>query len=69
LWRLSSPDAAYENGAGAVAPADLLKLKELIEQGNLKPYLARIFGLAEIAQAHALLERGGLVSKVAIKLP
>jgi NADPH:quinone reductase-like Zn-dependent oxidoreductase len=49
-------------------PADLLALKELVEQGKLKPYLARTFPLEEIAQAHALLERGGLVGKVAIEI-
>jgi NADPH:quinone reductase-like Zn-dependent oxidoreductase len=50
-------------------PADLLALKALIEQGRLKPYLAQTFPLAEIAQAHELLERGDLVGKVAIELP
>ena len=49
-------------------PADLLKLKELVEQGQLKPYLAQAFPLEEIAQAHVLLERGGLVGKVAIEI-
>jgi NADPH:quinone reductase-like Zn-dependent oxidoreductase len=49
-------------------PADLLKLKEWIEQGKLKAYLAHTLPLEEIAQAHALLERGGLVGKVAIEI-
>jgi NADPH:quinone reductase-like Zn-dependent oxidoreductase len=49
-------------------PADLLALKELVEQGKLKPYLAHTFPLGELAQAHARLERGGLVGKVAVQI-
>jgi len=49
-------------------PADLLMLKGLIEQGQLKPYLAHTLPLEEIAQAHALLEGGGLVGKVAVEI-
>jgi NADPH:quinone reductase-like Zn-dependent oxidoreductase len=50
-------------------PADLLALKALIEQEKLKPYLAQTFPVAEITQAHALLECGGLVGKVAVEIP
>lgn len=49
-------------------PADLLRLKELVEQGKLIPCIAQTFPLAELAQAHTLLERGGLVGKVAIEI-
>jgi NADPH:quinone reductase-like Zn-dependent oxidoreductase len=48
--------------------ADLLALKELVEQEKLKPCLAQTFPLEELAQAHALLERGGLVGKVAVAI-
>lgn len=49
-------------------PADLLALKELVERGHLKPIIAQAFPLAELAQAHALLERGGLVGKVGVEI-
>ena len=49
-------------------PADLLALAALIEQSQLKPCLAHMLPLEEIAQAHALLERGGLVGKIGITI-
>lgn len=50
-------------------PADLNRLRELVEQGQLKPYVARTFPLAEIAQAHEMLAQGGFVGKIALAIP
>ncbi len=49
-------------------PEDLLKIKALIEQGQLKPIIAQTFPLEEIAQAHEMLARGGFVGKVAVQI-
>lgn len=48
--------------------SDLEKIKDLIEQGKLKPYIAKIFPLEEIAQAHRMLEKGGFIGKIAIAI-
>ncbi|MGI4866231.1 MAG: NAD(P)-dependent alcohol dehydrogenase [Janthinobacterium lividum] len=47
---------------------DLVKIKALVEQGQLKPIIAQAFPLEEIAKAHELLARGGFVGKVAVEI-
>ena len=49
-------------------PDDLLKIKAWVEQGKLRPCVTQTFPLAQIAQAHAQLEHGDVVGKVAIDL-
>ena len=48
--------------------ADLSRMKKFIEQGQLKPYIAQTFPLAELAQAHEMLEHGDFVGKVAVEI-
>ncbi len=47
---------------------DLEKIKDLVEQGKLKPYIAKTFPLEQIAQAHRMLEKGGFIGKIAIAM-
>jgi NADPH:quinone reductase-like Zn-dependent oxidoreductase len=47
---------------------DLEIIKGLVEQEKLKPYIAQIFPLEEIAQAHHRLEKGGFIGKIAITM-
>lgn len=48
--------------------ADLLVLRELLEQGKLKPLIDRRFGLSEVPEAMAHLETGHPVGKIVIAL-
>lgn len=48
--------------------ADLAFLKELIEQGKLRPVIQQIYPLAQIAEAHAESERGHVVGKLVVKV-
>jgi NADPH:quinone reductase-like Zn-dependent oxidoreductase len=48
--------------------ADLTTLKELIEQGKFKSYVARTFPLEQMEQAHHMLEAGNFVGKIAISI-
>ena len=47
---------------------DLEKLAELVQEGKLKPHVAKIFPLEHIAQAHHMLEKGGFTGKIAISM-
>ncbi|RYG06241.1 MAG: NAD(P)-dependent alcohol dehydrogenase [Chitinophagaceae bacterium] len=52
-----SPDEVALNG-----------LKELVEAGQLKSYLAATFPLEQAGEAHRMLEKGGFVGKIAISI-
>ncbi len=47
---------------------DLEKIKILVEDGHLKPYVAEAFPLENITQAHQKLEAGHFVGKVAVTI-
>jgi NADPH:quinone reductase-like Zn-dependent oxidoreductase len=48
--------------------ADLEKIKGLVEQEKLKPYIAKTFPLEQIAQAHRMMEKSGFIGKIAIAI-
>ncbi|GCE23930.1 NADPH:quinone oxidoreductase [Dictyobacter kobayashii] len=43
-------------------------LRALIERGQIKPLIAKVLPLEEVAQAHQLLEQGGLAGKVVLQV-
>jgi len=45
---------------------DLEKLRELCEAGKLRPVIGRVFGLEELAAAHAISQKGGTAGKIVI---
>lgn len=47
---------------------DLMKLKDLVEQGKLRPYVARTFSLEQVGQAHQMQEDGSFVGKLALAI-
>ena len=47
---------------------DMNTLKEMLEAGELKPHVSRVFGFEEIAEAHLHLESGRTVGKVIVAL-
>ncbi|WP_207420696.1 zinc-binding dehydrogenase [Desertivirga brevis] len=48
--------------------ADLMIIKDLVELGQLKPYVAHTFPLEEIREAHRFMENESLTGKVAIEI-
>jgi len=48
--------------------SDLLRLKELVEAGNLRPMVDRKFTLAQIVEAHAYVDSGKKIGNVAITI-
>lgn len=49
-------------------PEDYAELARLLERGDVKPLVARVFPLEQAAQAFAALEAGGTVGKVVIRV-
>ncbi|WP_345233808.1 NAD(P)-dependent alcohol dehydrogenase [Olivibacter ginsenosidimutans] len=47
---------------------DLNKIKEIIEQNVFKIPVASVFSLEQIKEAHQLMEKGGFVGKIGIKI-
>lgn len=47
---------------------DLEKLAELVNEGKLKPHIAKTFPLAQIAAAHRMLEDESFLGKIAIEI-
>ena len=45
---------------------DLVALFDLLEQGKIKPLVARRFPLAEARRAHELLGEGGVIGKIVL---
>ncbi|KEO74134.1 NAD(P)-dependent alcohol dehydrogenase [Anditalea andensis] len=47
---------------------DLYKIKQTVEDGWLKPYIAEIFQLENISEAHSKAQKGGFTGKVVIEI-
>lgn len=47
---------------------DLEKLAELVNEGKLKPHIAKTFALSQIAAAHRMLEEESFEGKIAIEI-
>jgi NADPH:quinone reductase-like Zn-dependent oxidoreductase len=46
------------HGAGSHQPQDLLYLKDLIEAGQLRPFIDRQYPLEQLAEAHRYVDQG-----------
>lgn len=47
---------------------ELLILKEMVENNELKPLVARTFPIEQIAEAHLMVEEGSFTGKVAVEI-
>jgi acryloyl-coenzyme A reductase len=54
-------------GVGSVSRAQLADVIRLTASGQLKPKIARVMPLDEIAQAHALVEAGEVVGRIVVR--
>ena len=52
----------------AMAQALLQKVWPLLESGQVKPYIFKVFELSEAAQAHALMESSAHIGKIMMKV-
>ena len=47
---------------------DLDTLRKMIEEDKIKTHVAQVFSLEQLADAHKMMEKGGFIGKVAIKI-
>jgi NADPH:quinone reductase-like Zn-dependent oxidoreductase len=55
--------------SGSPTAALFAELGRWVESGAIRPYVDRVFPLADIAEAHRALERGGVRGKIVVEIP
>ena len=47
---------------------DLNAIRKMVQEGKLKPQIAKVFTMDQIKDAHILSEKGRVVGKIVIKI-